>query len=156
MTKPRFFATKEEWRAWLDKNHGKAKELLVGFHKKAAGKPSITYKEALDEALCFGWIDGRRGGGETSWTIRFTPRRPRSVWSDINIKRVGELTALGKMHPAGIRVFESRDLAKQKQYSFENRHVTLDPAYEKEFRANNKAWKHFESRPPSYRHLAIW
>jgi uncharacterized protein YdeI (YjbR/CyaY-like superfamily) len=156
MTKPRFFATRESWRAWLDKNHATATELVVGFHKKATGKPSITHKQALDEALCYGWIDGRAGGGETSWTIRFTPRRPRSIWSDINIKRVSELKALGKMHPAGIKVFESRDPARQKQYSSENRQVTLDPAYQKKFRANKKAWEHFQSRPRSYRHPATW
>lgn len=156
MTKPRFFATQEKWRAWLDRNHGKAKELLVGFHKKTAGKPSVTYKQALDEALAYGWIDGRRGGGETSWTIRFTPRQPRSIWSAVNIKRVGELKALGKMHPSGAKVFESRDLERQNKYSFENRHVTLDPAYEKKIRANKKAWEHFQSRPLSYRHPAVW
>lgn len=156
MTKPRFFATQQAWRAWLDKNHATATELLVGFHKKAAGKPSITYKQALDEALAHGWIDGRRGGGETSWTIRFTRRQPRSIWSDVNIKRIGELMQLGLMHPAGQKVFDTRDLAKQKQYSFENRHVTLAPAYEEKFRANKKAWEHFQSRPRSYRHPAVW
>jgi uncharacterized protein YdeI (YjbR/CyaY-like superfamily) len=156
VTRPRFFKTQADWRAWLEKNHDKTSELVVGFHKAATGKPSITHKQALDEALCFGWIDGVAHGGDTSWTIRFTPRRKGSVWSDINIARVGELTKLGRMHPAGLAAFEKRDPKKQKHYSNENRGTPLDPAYEKKFRANRKAWAHFESRPPSYRRPAIW
>ena len=154
--KPRFFKTQADWRTWLEKNHAKAKELLVGFHKVATGKPSITHKQALDEALCFGWIDGVAHGGDTSWAIRFTPRRKGSTWSDINIARVGELTKLGRMHAAGLAAFEGRDPKKQKRYSGENRGTSLDPAYAKKFRANRKAWAHFESRPPSYRRPAIW
>jgi uncharacterized protein YdeI (YjbR/CyaY-like superfamily) len=156
VTRPRFFKTQADWRAWLEKNHDKTSELVVGFHKAATGKPSITHKQALDEALCFGWIDGVAHGGDTSWTIRFTPRRKGSVWSDINIARVGELTKLGRMHPAGLAAFEKRDPKKQKHYSNENRGTPLDPAYEKKLRANRKAWAHVESRPPSYRRPAIW
>jgi uncharacterized protein YdeI (YjbR/CyaY-like superfamily) len=154
--RPRFFKTQADWRAWLDRNHDKANELVVGFHKVATGKPSIIHRQALDEALCFGWIDGVARGGDTSWSIRFTPRRKGSVWSDVNIARVGALTKLGLMHPAGLAAFEGRDPAKRKRYSSENRDTSLDPAYEKKFRANRKAWAHFESRPPSYRRPAIW
>lgn len=156
MTKPTFFKSEADWRAWLDKHHKTANELLVGFHKKVSGKPSMTYQEALDEALCYGWIDGVRGGGELTWTIRFTPRRKGSIWSAINIKRIGELGKSGRMHPAGAKAFETRDLSKQKRYSNENRDVGLDPAYEKKFRANKKAWADFQSRPPSYRKPAVW
>jgi uncharacterized protein YdeI (YjbR/CyaY-like superfamily) len=154
--KPRFFKTQAEWRAWLERNHDKVDSLIVGFHKVASGKPSITHRQALDEALCFGWIDGRAGGGKTTWTIRFSRRRPTSIWSDINIKRVGELTELGLMHPAGLAAFENRDPKRQKRYSNENRNTPLDPEYVKRFRANKKAWAWFEGRPPSYRRPAIW
>ena len=156
MIKPRFFKKQADWRACLEKNHARASELVVGFHKVATAKPSVTYSQALDEALCFGWIDGVRRGGETTYTIRFTPRRKGSIWSDINIARVHELTELGRMCVAGLAAFTARDPSKQKRYSGENRGVSLDPAYAKTFRANRKAWTHFESRPPSYRRPAIW
>src|SRR5258706_13711979 len=107
--KPTFFATPPEFRAWLEENHAKAEELLVGFYKKGSGKPSITWPESVDEALCFGWIDGiRKSIDDISYTIRFTPRRSRSNWSAVNVARVKELTDLGRMRPAGLKVFEER------------------------------------------------
>jgi uncharacterized protein YdeI (YjbR/CyaY-like superfamily) len=156
VTEPRFFKSETEWRDWLAKNHAKAGELLVGFHKAASGKLGLTYKQALDGALIYGWIDGVRRGGEAAWTIRFTPRKPKSIWSAINIARVGELTKLGLMHPAGIAAFELRHAKRQNRYSYENRNVRLDEAYEKQFRANRQAWAKFETMPPSYRRPAIW
>jgi len=151
MAKPRFFAAQEEWRAWLEANHAKADELLVGFHKVATGKGGLTYKQALDEALAFGWIDAVRGGGDGHWTIRFTRRRPKSIWSQVNIKRVGELTELGRMHAAGIKAFAARDEKRTNRYSFENKDAKLAPEDEKAFRANKKAWAWFEKAPRSYR-----
>jgi hypothetical protein len=107
--KPTFFPTPADFRRWLEKHHDKVPELLVGFYKKGTGKPSITWPESVDEALCFGWIDGiRRTIDDESYSIRFTPRRPTSIWSAVNLKRVAELTKLGRMHPAGLRVFEAQ------------------------------------------------
>src|SRR5215468_2609017 len=107
--KPTFFATPLEFRAWLKRHHEKSRELLVGFHKKASGKPSITWPESVDQALCFGWIDGiRKSIDELSYTIRFTPRKVGSTWSTINVNKVKELTASGLMRPAGVRAFEQR------------------------------------------------
>src|ERR671935_2976804 len=106
---PTFFATPEDFRAWLERHHDSVSELLVGFHKKGSGRPSITWPEAVDQALCFGWIDGvRRRIDEDSYRIRFTPRKPSSTWSAINVKRVAELTKLGLMRPAGVKAFEAR------------------------------------------------
>ena len=154
--KPTFFASQEEWRAWLEEHHAQADELLVGFHKVATGKGGLAYKQALDEALAFGWIDAVHGGGDGYWTIRFTRRRPKSIWSQVNIKRIGELTRLGRMHPAGIKAFETRDEKRTNRYSFENRDAKLAPEDEKAFRANKKAWAWFEAAAPSYRRPAIW
>ena len=156
MSEPRFFASQKEWRAWLEKNHAEASEQVVGFYKAKSGKKGITHKQALDEALCFGWIDGRVGGGETTWTIRFTPRRARSIWSQVNIRRVEELKAAGLAHPAGLAAYDKRDPKLQNRYSGENRHIGLAPAYEKQFRADRKAWANFEKMAPSYRRPAIW
>jgi uncharacterized protein YdeI (YjbR/CyaY-like superfamily) len=156
MSKPRFFATQAVWRAWLEKNHARKKELLVGFHKVATGRGGLTYKQALDEALAFGWIDAVRGGGDGYWTIRFTPRRPRSIWSRVNIKRVNELIALGRMHAAGRKAFEARDEERTARYSYENKEQSLPPADEKAFRANRKAWAWFEEAPPYYRRITTW
>ena len=156
MSEPTFFASAAEWRAWLERNHASATDLLVGFHKVATGRGGLTYQAALDEALAFGWIDGHRRGGAEHWTIRFTPRKPKSIWSAVNIRRVGELTGLGRMHPAGVAAFEARDPVRQKRYSYENRQVSLAPEYEKAFRADKKAWGWFEAMPPSYRRPATW
>jgi uncharacterized protein YdeI (YjbR/CyaY-like superfamily) len=155
---PLFFAAPADFRAWLEANHADASELYVGFHKKATGKPSITWPESVDEALCFGWIDGvRRSLGAVSYVIRFTPRKARSTWSAVNIKRAQELIAEGRMQPAGLTAFEARTDDRSAIYAYEQRgNAKLDPEQEREFRANAAAWEHFQSRPPSYRKTAIW
>ena len=156
--KPTFFATPEEFRAWLEAHHADERELLVGFHKKATGRPCMTWPESVDEALCFGWIDGvRRSLGAESYTIRFTPRKPRSTWSAVNIARARELIADGRMRPAGLAAFEARTDDRSAIYAYEQRHAAkLEPDEERELRANAPAWKYFQSRPPSYRKTAIW
>jgi uncharacterized protein YdeI (YjbR/CyaY-like superfamily) len=155
---PRFFATPEAFRRWLERNHETATELVVGFYKKGSGRRSITYPQAVDQALCFGWIDGvRRGVDAASYSNRFTPRRPRSMWSAINIKRVEELTLFGLMHPAGLRAFETRTAANLLGYSYEQRaDARLDPAQQRRFRANKNAWADFQRRPAGYRQAAIY
>lgn len=153
----KFFATPAALRTWLEKNHDKAQELWVGFYKKSSAKPSITWPEAVDQLLCFGWIDGvRKSVDDESYTIRVTPRKPRSVWSAINLKRVEELTKMGLMHPAGLAVFQARDPKKSGLYSFENRPQKLAPKYEKKLRANKTAWEFFQAQPPWYRRTASW
>jgi uncharacterized protein YdeI (YjbR/CyaY-like superfamily) len=156
--KPVFFRTPSDFRAWLEKHHDTASELYVGFYKKASGKPSITWPESVDAALSFGWIDGvRKSLDEKRYVIRFTPRKPRSTWSAVNIKRVKELTGLGLMRPAGLKAFEARADERSAIYSYEQRKAgVLDPASEREFRANEKAWTFFQAQPPSYRKAAIW
>jgi uncharacterized protein YdeI (YjbR/CyaY-like superfamily) len=152
--KPTFFATPADFRRWLEKHHETAPELLVGFHKKGSGRPSITWPESVDEALCFGWIDGiRRTIDDESYSIRFTPRRPRSNWSLVNVGRVAELTKLGRMRPAGIKAFEARDPARTGVYEFEQRQreqPTLSPEYVAQIERNAKAWKFFQAQPPFY------
>lgn len=150
--KPKFFATPAAFRAWLE-HHDKAPELLVGFYKKDSGKPSITWPESVDQALCFGWIDGiRKRVDDVAYSIRFTPRKPGSIWSAVNIKRVDELIKMGLVHPAGLKAFEKRDEKKSAIYSYEQRHtVSLTPEYENQFRANKAAWDFFEAQPPGYK-----
>jgi uncharacterized protein YdeI (YjbR/CyaY-like superfamily) len=142
----------------MQKHHATTPELLVGFHKKDSGRPSITWPESVDVALCFGWIDGvRKRIDEVSYTIRFTPRRPRSIWSAINVKRVAELESMGLMSPAGRAAFAKLNVSKSVIYSYEQtQDARLDPADEKRFRANKKAWKFFDALSPRKRHLAIW
>ena len=141
----------------MENNHGKAQQLLVGFYRKDSGKGGITYPEALDEALCFGWIDGVRGRfDEASYTIRFSPRKPDSIWSAVNIKRADELLALGRMHPFGRKVFESRDQEKANLYSYERARCKLEGAYEKQFRANKQAWEFYQAQAPWYRRTSCW
>lgn len=156
--KPKFFPALSAWYAWLEENHHRHEELLVGFYKVGSGKPSITWPEAVDGALCFGWIDGvRRSLDESSYVIRFTPRRPLSVWSAINLRRVAELDKLGLMRPPGLRAFERRSGDRSEIYAYEQRKgAKLSAAYEKKFRANNKAWKYFQAQPPWYRRTASW
>ncbi|HKO02942.1 MAG TPA: YdeI/OmpD-associated family protein [Thermoanaerobaculia bacterium] len=155
--KPRFFTSQAAFRKWLDANHDRADELLVGLRKVGAGKAGLTYKQALDEALCFGWIDGvRRTIDDESYSIRFTPRRARSIWSQVNIRRMNELIAAGVVKPEGLRAFEGRDETRTKLYSYENRTRGLDVEYERQFRANAKAWKYFEAQPPWYRRTSSW
>jgi uncharacterized protein YdeI (YjbR/CyaY-like superfamily) len=154
---PTFFVTPADFRAWLEAHHDAAAELLVGFFKTGSSRPSITWPESVDEALCFGWIDGvRKRRDDTSYTIRFTPRKPRSIWSAVNIKRVEELTALGRMRPSGLAALERRDDARSRVYSFEQRDSALSPEDEADFRANTAAWDFFQSQPPSYRKTAVW
>ena len=154
---PKFFSTPEKFRQWLERNHDGATELLLGFHKKSSGKKSITYAEALDEALCFGWIDGvRKNLNETSYTIRFTPRKPRSIWSLVNVNHVERLKKQGRMHPAGVEAYERREPERTGIYSFENRPRELSPEYEKTFRQNKAAWKFFQEQPPGYKRLMIF
>src|SRR5215218_10027033 len=136
--KPRFFETPAAFRAWLKKHHKTADELIVGFYRKDSAKPSITWPEAVDEALCFGWIDGiRRKHGPDSNSNRFTPRRPGSNWSAINIARVGELTRLKRMQPPGLAAFARRTEAKSRIYTYEQKdEAVFEPAFEKRFKAN--------------------
>ncbi|MDQ6860908.1 MAG: YdeI/OmpD-associated family protein [Verrucomicrobiota bacterium] len=155
---PIFFASPAEFRAWLQKNAESATELWVGFHRKATGRPSMTWPESVDEALCVGWIDGlRKTVDESSYKIRFTPRKRTSNWSLVNMARVPELTREGRMQPAGLAAFEARIEAKSGIYLYEQRkHAALDAASEKEFRTNAKAWKFFQAQPPGYRKSAAW
>lgn len=154
---PKFFSSPEQFRRWLERNHDGATELLVGFHKKSSEKKSITYAAALDEALCFGWIDGvRKSFNETSYTIRFTPRKPRSIWSLVNVKHVERLQKDGRMQPAGVEAYERRDAKRTGIYSFENAPRELSPAYEKTFQQNKAAWKFFQEQPPGYRRLMVF
>jgi uncharacterized protein YdeI (YjbR/CyaY-like superfamily) len=155
---PTFFATPQEFRAWLEDNHETATELLVGFHKKGSGKPSITWPESVEEALCFGWIDGvRRSLDHESYTIRFSPRKPNSTWSRVNLEKVEELRRRERMRPAGLRVYEERREAKTGVYSYEQREAAELPAeYEERLRANRAAWDFWTARPPSYRRAAVW
>ncbi len=154
---PRFFRTQAAFRAWLESNHESARELVVGLRHVGSGVPSITYPEARDEALCFGWIDGiRRNHDATSYTVRFTPRKRDSVWSRVNLGRVKALKAAGRMRAAGLRVFEARDPKKAELYSFENPHRDLDAKATRRFKANRKAWAWFAAQAPSYRRPAMW
>jgi uncharacterized protein YdeI (YjbR/CyaY-like superfamily) len=157
-TEPAFFATPTEFRAWFAEHHGSAGELLFGFYKIGSGRPSVTWPEAVDEALCFGWIDGvRRRVDDTSYTIRFTPRRRRSTWSAVNIKRARELIAEGRMRPAGLAAFEARTDDRSAIYSYEQRHsAALGDELKGLFRANPEAWAWFEAQPPSYRKAAVY
>jgi uncharacterized protein YdeI (YjbR/CyaY-like superfamily) len=153
-----FFATPEELRAWLEEHHASAAELWVGFYKKGSGRPSITWPESVDEALCVGWIDGiRKSIDGESYRIRFTPRKPRSTWSAVNLARVEALTREGRMRPAGLAAFEKRIEAKSGIYAYEQRKTAeLDEAAEQRFRSDPEAWEYFQSRPPGYRKTALW
>ncbi len=154
---PKFFSSPGNFREWLERNHDSATELLMGFHKKSSGKKSITYGEALDEALCFGWIDGvRKNLNETSYTIRFTPRKPTSIWSNVNVKHVARLQKEGRMHRAGTEAYERRAPERTGIYSFENAPRELPPEYEKTFRQNKAAWKFFQEQPPGYKRLMVF
>ena len=154
---PFFFAHQEDFRAWLKGNHATESELLVGFYKTGSGKPSITWPESVDQALCFGWIDGiRRAIDEESYSIRFTPRREESTWSGINIKKVAELTKAGLMQPAGISAFEKRKENNSEIYAYENEAMDLSADFEQEFKSNKKAWEYFDKQARSYKRTAIF
>lgn len=155
---PVYFSTPADLRQWFEKNHDSEQELWVGYYKKDSGKPSITWPESVDQALCFGWIDGiRKSIDDQSYKIRFTPRKPTSTWSAVNMRRVDELTKLGLMKPAGLKAFEQRKGEKSGVYSFENQDKAKLPAeFEQQFRANKKAWDFFQKQPPSYQRGASW
>jgi uncharacterized protein YdeI (YjbR/CyaY-like superfamily) len=156
--KPKFFAKPDHLRAWLEEFHLEAEELWVGFYKKSSGKPSITWPEAVDALLCFGWIDGiRKSVDEISYMIRVTPRKKKSTWSAINIRRVAELSKLGLMMPAGHKAFAARTDDNSSIYSYEQRKsAKLTAKFEKRFRANKKAWDFFRAQASGYQRLAIF
>jgi uncharacterized protein YdeI (YjbR/CyaY-like superfamily) len=155
---PVYFSSPAAFREWLEKHHTKSDELLVGFYKVGSGKPSLTWPESVDQALCFGWIDGvRRSVDEERYTIRFTPRKARSTWSAVNSKRVGELVAEGLMKPAGMAAFERREPARSGIYSYEQRPRDIEPELEAKIRAGSAAaWAFLSTQAPSYRRAAQW
>jgi len=157
-TRPKFFAYPAEWRAWLERHHADTQELWVGFYKRDSGRLSISWPESVDGALCFGWIDGlRKSIDAISYKIRFTPRKPRSIWSAINIKRVRELSKSGLMHAAGLAAFDKRDGDGSAIYAYEQRQTAKLPApFEKKFRGNPLAWKFFQSQPPWYQRTSTY
>ena len=154
---PTFFRSPEEFRAWLREHHDSAQELLLGFYKKRSGVTGFTQAQAVDEALCFGWIDGQvRSLDENRYTARFTPRTRSSIWSAVNLRRAERLIAEGRMELAGLAVYTGRDARQAGKYSYENRPQTLDPDDEAQFRAHASAWEFFSTQAPSYRRTAIW
>jgi uncharacterized protein YdeI (YjbR/CyaY-like superfamily) len=152
-----FFQSASDFREWLASNHGKLHELWVGFYKKKSGKGGISYQEAVDEALCFGWIDGlKKAVDDVSYTHRFTPRKPKSFWSAVNIQRVAELKQRRRMTAPGLKAFVGRDERKAMQYSYERSTCKLEGAHEQQFRRHEKAWEFFQAQPPGYRRTATW
>jgi uncharacterized protein YdeI (YjbR/CyaY-like superfamily) len=155
--KPRFFKSPAAFRKWLDANHAKSKELWVGFHKKDSGKPSITWPESVNEALCFGWIDGiRKSVDEQSYMIRFTPRKSASVWSAINIRNVERLLKENLMQPAGLKAYGARNENRSGIYSYEQRSAELIEPYLTKLKQNKSAWRFFQAQPPFYRKMMNW
>jgi uncharacterized protein YdeI (YjbR/CyaY-like superfamily) len=154
---PVFFPTPAEFRKWLKRNHATATELLVGFYKVDSGKPSITWPESVDEALCVGWIDGiRRRIDDRSYCIRFTPRKPTSSWSSVNIRRVKALSKEGRMRPGGLKAYKARKENKVGIYSYEQRPNELPDPYSRLIKKNRKAWEYLQSCPPSYKKAVTW
>ena len=153
-----FFKTPAEFRAWLARHGAVESELVVGFYKRESGRPSMTWSESVDEALCFGWIDGVRTRiDEHSYKVRFSPRKPTSIWSAINVEKVRVLQAAGRMTKAGLDAFARRSEDRSRAYSYEQaKRAVLGPGQEAEFKKNKKAWKFFEAQPPSYRRMAAW
>jgi len=154
----RFFGSASDFRQWLEEHHASESELWVGYYKKGSGRTGLTYSDAVDQALCYGWIDGiAKPIDDTAYRQRFTPRRPRSSWSTVNINKVARLMADGLMRPAGMAAFEARSEDRSGIYSYEQRAAaTLSPEFEARFKAHEAAWAYFEAQPPSYRHTAIW
>ena len=154
---PTFFATAADFRAWLERHHDSVSELLLGFHRKGSGRPSITWPEAVEQALCFGWIDGvRRRIDDASYSIRFTPRQPRSTWSAVNVKRMKELVEEGLAAPTGLAAFDRRADDRTASYSYEQRRsARFEPDQERRLHADEGAFAFFEAQPPSYRRAAI-
>jgi uncharacterized protein YdeI (YjbR/CyaY-like superfamily) len=154
--KPIFFAAQSDFRRWLEENYDRETELFVGFYKVGSGKASMNWSESVNEALCFGWIDGvRRTIDAESYCIRFTPRKPTSIWSAVNIKKVAELTAKGLMQPAGIAAFEKREAKKSAIYAYEKEALSFSDEFEERFKSNDAAWQFFCSQAPSYRKTII-
>jgi len=155
---PKPFRTAAHFRAWLEKHHASAKELLIRCYKNHAKDKGATYFEAVDEALCFGWIDGvRRSIDEDTFSVRFTPRRPGSKWSAVNVKRATVLENEGRMRPSGLTAFRVREEQPSRRYSYESERLELAPAYLKKLRANARAWAYFKARPPWYqRTCGFW
>lgn len=155
--KIKYFRSPTDFRRWLEKNHAIRQELWVGYYKKNSRQPSMTWPESVDEALCFGWIDGiRKSVDDLRYTIRFTPRRRGSIWSAVNIKRARELSDKGLMEPAGMAAFNARKENKSGIYSYEQRSANLDVPYEKKLKQNKVAWDFFYAQPPSYRKAVGW
>ena len=156
--KPKFFSDRSLFRIWLEKNHNTKNELIVGFYKTGSGRKSITWPEAVDEAICFGWIDSiRRKIDDISYTNRFTPRNPRSNWSLVNINKVKQLKKLGLMRPKGLEAFNKFKINSKHHYSYETDTAELDKSYVNIFRKNKKAWSWFSAMAPSYRKIcARW
>ena len=151
-----WFASPAEWRAWLEQHHATETEIWVGIRKVHVSE-GVSYAEAVDEALCFGWIDGITHTVDTDgYTNRFTPRKPRSIWSAVNLKRIKELIAEGRVHESGMREYEGRDVARAGLYSFEQENVSFDEPFLARFQGNDKAWSWFQSRPAGYRRQATW
>lgn len=154
---PKFFPTQTDFRQWLNENHHQETELLVGFYKIGSGIPSMTWSESVDQALCFGWIDGvRRSIDAESYSIRFTPRKPKSVWSAVNIKKVEELNKLGLMKPSGMAAFAKREESKSAIYAYENKPAKFPEEFQKLFQSNSKAWDFFENQPNGYRKTMMY
>ena len=155
--KPTFFRTAAAFRAWLEKHHAKADALWVGYYKKGSGTPSMTWPESVDEALCYGWIDGvRKSLDEISYVIRFTPRKAGSTWSSVNIKRAQVLIERGLMQPAGLKAHQARKENKSGIYSYEQRGVDLEEPYNRLLKTNEAAWIFFQTQPASYRKAVSW
>ncbi len=152
-----FFPSPARLRQWFEKHHASKRELWVGYFKKSSGKPSVTWPESVDEALCVGWIDGiRKSVDEESYTIRFTPRKPRSIWSSVNIERARALAEQGRMKPAGLKAFEARRENRSGIYSYEQRRDRLEEPYGSMLKKNADAWAFFQAQPSSYRKAAGW
>lgn len=153
----KFFQTQLDFRKWLEENHQKEKEIIVGFYKVDSGKPSMTWSQSVDQALCFGWIDGiRRSIDKESYCIRFTPRRPTSIWSAVNINKVETLIKQGLMQPAGLEIYKQRKMDKSSLYSFENDTKKLSENLENKFKENSQAWEFFNSQSKSYKKTIVY
>ncbi|MGB0523590.1 MAG: YdeI/OmpD-associated family protein [Flammeovirgaceae bacterium] len=152
-----FFNNAAELRQWFHENHNKATEIWVGYYKKNSGKANFSWSESVDEALCYGWIDGiRKSIDEERYRIRFTPRKPNSIWSAVNLKKMEVLIANGLMQAAGLAAYEKKKKDKSKVYSFEQKEVSLSPTYEALIKANEEAWGYFQQLSPYYKKASIW
>lgn len=153
---PVFFTNPQALRKWLEKNHDNATELIVGLYKKGSGKENISWPELVDQVLCFGWIDGKgKSIDDERWCIRITPRKPNSIWSAVNIKKIETLAKAGLMRREGLAAFEKRKEEKSRIYSHESQAKSLAPEYEKKFKSNKKAWEFWSAQPPGYRKTVI-